>query len=165
MPCDTIYGLVGVAPDTEERIARIKGRPGEKGFLWLIGSAGWLPRFTDAALPPPLAGYWPGPLTLIFPRRGGGRIALRVPRDPLLAGLLRRLNRPLVSTSVNRSGQASLWRIGEIAAEFGAEVDLVVDAGDQEGRMPSTVVDLSTQPWRLVRPGAARLPLDIFPVE
>ena len=90
-------------------------------------------------------------------------MALRVPRDPLLAGLLRRLGRPLASTSVNRAGQAPLWRIREIVAEFEREVDLVVDAGDLEGRIPSTIVDLSVRPWRLLRPGAVRLPEELFP--
>ncbi len=170
LPCDTIYGLVGVAPDSEERIREIKGRGEGKAFLWLIASARWLPRFTDMALPPALAGYWPGPLTLIFPRRhgdhrGGGTVALRVPRDPLLADLLRRLRRPLASTSVNRSGQVPLGRIGEIVAQFEAEVDLIVDAGDLEGRLPSTIADLSVRPWRVVRQGAVRLPDDLFPVE
>ena len=69
MPCDTIYGLVGVAPDTEDRLRTIKGR-GERSFLRLIGSPDWLPGFTDVPLPESLRGYWPGPLTLIFPVRG-----------------------------------------------------------------------------------------------
>ena len=54
MPCDTMYGFVGVAPDTEARIRALKGRE-EKSFLQLIPSSDWLQRFTDFTLPEPLA--------------------------------------------------------------------------------------------------------------
>jgi L-threonylcarbamoyladenylate synthase len=165
LPCDTIYGLVGIAPDAEEPIRRIKGRGEDKPLLRLIASAAWLPEHSAAPLPRELEGYWPGPLTLIFPRRGGGTVALRVPRDPLLIELLERLGRPLLSTSVNRAGRPPLRRIREIVAGFGREVDLIVDAGDLEDRLPSTILDLTVRPYRLVRQGAARLPDELFTVE
>jgi L-threonylcarbamoyladenylate synthase len=111
MPCDTIYGIVGPAPASEARIRELKGR-GEKSFLQLIAGADWLERFGRLTLPPTLAAYWPGPLTLIFPA-GEGSVALRVPADSRLRLLLERLGRPLYSTSVNRSGQPALWRSAE----------------------------------------------------
>jgi L-threonylcarbamoyladenylate synthase len=194
MPCDTIYGLVGVAPDTEERLRRIKGR-GEREFLRLIASPDWLPRFTDLPLPESLKIYWPGPLTLIFPAkpstdaaggrtgaaggdaRGGrdasvqrdaaverevpgdsGTVALRVPRDPLLLSLMAELKCPLCSTSVNRTGEPPLWRIQEILEQFEDSVDLVVDAGDRPAGVPSTILDVSTSPFRLLRSGAVEIP-------
>lgn len=156
MPCDTIYGLVGLAPDTEARIRGLKGRE-EKSFLQLIGSAQWLPRFTAAALPQSLAAYWPGPLTVIFPARAG-TVALRVPADPLLETLLHRLDRPLFSTSVNRSGQPALFRIQEICVQFEAGVDLVVDAGDLPAKLPSTILDATRRPFRVLRAGAVTIP-------
>jgi L-threonylcarbamoyladenylate synthase len=156
MPCDTIYGLVGAAPGAEARLRVLKGRE-EKSFLQLIASADWLPRFGALALPEKLAGYWPGPLTLVFPLERGS-VALRVPADPGLRELLQRLDCPLFSTSVNRSGQPALWRIADILAEFEARVDLVVDAGDLPGRLPSTIVDLSRRPFRVLRQGALSLP-------
>jgi L-threonylcarbamoyladenylate synthase len=189
IPCDTIYGLVGTAPDTEVRLRRIKGR-GERAFLRLIASPDWLPWFTDLPLPESLKGYWPGPLTLIFPAKrspnpsveadasrsrkaapgendaiGGrdaigdsGTVALRVPRDPLLLSLMAELERPLFSTSVNRTGDPPLWRIREILEQFESSVDLVVDAGDRPAGVPSTILDVSTSPFRLLRPGAVKIP-------
>ena len=156
MPCDTIYGIVGPAPASQDRLRELKGR-GEKSFLQLIAGAHWLERFGELALPETLAGYWPGPLTLIFPA-GQGSVALRVPADPRLRLLLERLDSPLYSTSVNRTGQPALWRIADILEQFEAVVDLVVDAGDLPGRLPSTIVDVSRRPFRVLRQGALSIP-------
>ena len=156
MPCDTIYGIVGPAPGSEARLRELKGR-GEKSFLQLIAGPEWLARFGSLRLPESLSAYWPGPLTLIFPV-GQGSVALRVPADPRLRSLLERLDRPLYSTSVNRSGQPALWRVADILGEFEAAVDLVVDAGDLPGRLPSTIVDVSRRPFRILRQGALSIP-------
>jgi L-threonylcarbamoyladenylate synthase len=156
MPCDTIYGIVGPAPASRDRIRELKGR-GEKSFLQLIAGPQWLPRFGVPAVPEPLSAYWPGPLTLIFPTAEGS-VALRVPADPRLRLLLERLDRPLFSTSVNRSGQPALWRIADIVERFEAGVDLVVDAGDLPGRLPSTIVDVSQRPFRVLRQGTLVIP-------
>jgi L-threonylcarbamoyladenylate synthase len=156
MPCDTIYGIVGLAPDSEARLCELKER-GEKSFLQLIASPEWLARFGDLDLPASLAAYWPGPLTLIF-SVGRDSVALRVPADTRLRDLLERLDRPLYSTSVNRSGQPALWRIADILEQFEAAVDLVVDAGDLPGRLPSTIVDVSQRPFQILRQGALSIP-------
>lgn len=156
MPCDTIYGLVGAAPASERRIRTLKGRE-EKAFLQLIPAAEWLPRFTAAELPEPLRPYWPGPLTVIFPT-STGTVALRVPDDRRLRALMLELDQPLYSTSVNRSGEPALWRIDDIVREFGPSVDLVVDAGDLPARLPSTILDVTRRPYRVLRQGALRLP-------
>jgi L-threonylcarbamoyladenylate synthase len=156
MPCDTIYGIVGSAPASEARLRELKGRV-EKSFLQLIAGPDWLARFGELHLPKTLAAYWPGPLTLIFPA-GQGSVALRVPADPQLRALLEQLDRPLYSTSVNRSGQPALWRIADIVEQFEAAVDLVVDAGDLPGRLPSTIVDVSQRPFRVLRQGALSIP-------
>ena len=158
MMCDTIYGLVGIHPDSHRRIADLKEREAGKPFLVLIPDTGWLRRFTEEELPAALRGYWPGPLTLIFKSRDGGTIALRVPEDDLLRNLMRLLRKPLISTSANRSGEPPARRIDEIAGMFEAEVDLIVDSGDQEEGNPSTILDLTTAPFRLVRQGQLDIP-------
>ncbi len=162
IPCDTIYGIVGVAPDTEERIRDLKGSMEHKPFIQLIPSAEWLPDFTDLSLPESLRKFWPGPLTVIFPARKGGTVALRVPEDSLLQRLIRAIKKPLYSTSVNKSGQEPCWKIQDIKSVFSQDVDLVVDAGDLPGRRPSTVLDISSTPYRLVRKGVVELPKIIF---
>ena len=161
MPCDTIYGFVGVAPETEGKIRELKGRQ-EKSFLQLIPDLQWLPRYTDHGLPPELKSYWPGALTVIFPAKKAGTVALRIPDDPLLLKLMERLGRALFSTSVNSSGKPALWRIDDICSAFEERVDLVVAAGDRPQGVPSTIIDVTERPFRLLRRGAVELPGGLF---
>jgi L-threonylcarbamoyladenylate synthase len=161
-PCDTIYGLLGIAPEAEERLREIKGREEGRAFLQLIASPDWLARFTDMRLPDGLEKLWPGALTLIFPARSGGSVALRLPDDGLLLAVMKRLERPLYSTSVNVSGESELWQSKRIIVRFAGRVDLFVDAGDLPGRQPSTILDVTGRPFRLLRQGALRLPAGLL---
>jgi len=157
-PGDTMYGLVGKAPETDAALRSVKGRGEDKPFLLLLRDASWLSRLTDAAVPPRLARHWPGPLTIILPSRQGGTVAVRVPDSPFLASLLEQVDAPLYSTSVNRAGQPPLTRIDAICAEFEADVDMVYDAGDAPPGPPSTLVDASVRPFRVARQGALEVP-------
>ena len=157
MPCDTIYGIVGIAPVSKNRIKKLKGREETKPFLLLIRKE-WVSRFTKVDIEKYFLDLWPGPLTLIVPGLFGDSIALRVPDDERLQNLLSKLNEPLYSTSVNRSGQESLNKTKEIEIEFGSEVDLFVNEGDLKGGLPSTIVDISQKPFKMIREGAC--PID-----
>lgn len=161
MPCDTIYGFVGVVPEAEVKIRELKGRQ-EKSFLRLIPDLKWLPRYTGGRLPSELKPYWPGALTVIFPAKKTGTVALRIPDDPLLLQVMNRLGRALFSTSVNASGKPALWRIDDICSAFESRVDLVVAAGDRPQGMPSTILDITERPFRLLRRGAVDLPKGLF---
>jgi L-threonylcarbamoyladenylate synthase len=162
IPCDTIYGIVGIDPEADARIRGLKGRDEGKPFLRLAADASWARVLTGRAAPDRLARHWPGPLTLVLPARGGGTLALRVPAAAWLRELIAGLERPLLSTSVNRSGEKALWRVADIVAEFGPEVDLVLDGGDLRGAEPSTIVDVSNRPFRILRQGAFRVPPEDF---
>ncbi len=158
IPCDTIYGIVGVDPETEARIRALKGRGEDKPFLRLIDDAARTHALTGRETPGRLARHWPGPLTIVLPAAAGGSIAVRVPASAWLRTLLAGLGRPLLSTSVNRAGRPALWRIRDIVAEFGAEVDLVLDGGDLPDALPSTIVDATVRPCRVLRQGAFHVP-------
>ena len=158
MPCDTIYGIVGVAPASEDIIRNLKGRKETKPFLLLIRKE-WISRFTKMEINKYFLDLWPGPLTLIVPGHNGKTIALRVPDDIRLQNILSTLKEPLYSTSVNRSGYESLYKSYEIEKEFGSEIDLFVNEGDLEGGIPSTIVDISQKPYKLLREGAC--PIDL----
>ena len=153
MPCDTIYGIIGVAPDSENKIRELKGREETKPFLLLIEKE-WVPRFTKMKIDRYFLNLWPGPLTLIVPGLRGSSIALRVPNDNRLQNLLSSLNEPLYSTSVNKSGYDNLFKSYDIEKEFGSKVDLFVNEGDLEGGIPSTIIDISQKPYKLIRQGA-----------
>ncbi len=90
--------------------------------------------------------------------KDGGTLALRVPAEAWLRELIAGLGRPLISTSVNRAGKPALWRAADIIAEFESAVDLVLDGGDLPDAEPSTIVDASSRPCRILRQGAFRVP-------
>ncbi|MBN1686975.1 MAG: L-threonylcarbamoyladenylate synthase [Spirochaetales bacterium] len=154
-PCDTIYGILGCAPRTETRIREIKGRGEEKPFILLHATVESVLAAADTEVPAPLLALWPGPLTLIL-KAGIGKTGFRVPADSFLLDVLKRTG-PLFSTSVNRSGETPLWRIADITAAFGGNVDMIVDGGDLPGKRPSTIIDLSEKPFTILRHGAAEL--------
>lgn len=161
MPCDTIYGIVGIAPSTENTIRGLKGREETKPFLLLIRKE-WVSNFTPIEIDKYLLDLWPGPLTLIVPGNNGKTIALRVPDDDRLQNILSVLKEPLYSTSVNRSGYESLYRSDDIEKEFGSEIDLFVNEGDLEGGVPSTIVDISKKPCKILREGACSVDLTML---
>lgn len=168
LPTETFYALA-VNPFDPAALARLfalKARPPEKPVLVLIAGPEMLfqvVREVPAVAIPLMAAFWPGPLTLIFPARldlpplltgGTGTIGLRQPRQPLVCRLMANLGLPLTGTSANRSGQMSLTTAAAVAREFGDGVDLILEAGPCPGGLPSTIVDVTGVPPRLVRAGA-----------
>ena len=158
IPCDTIYGIVGIDPEADARIRRLKGRDEGKPFLRLVADPSWVRELTGREAPDRLARHWPGPLTLVLPARGGTALALRVPAAAWLRELIAGLGKPLLSTSVNRAGSPPLRRAADIVAEFGSDVDLVLDGGDLPDAEPSTIVDATSRPFRILRQGAFPVP-------
>jgi L-threonylcarbamoyladenylate synthase len=171
LPTETFYAL-SAHPFREEALRRLralKSRVWQKPILLLVANqemvhqaAGEVP---ESALRL-MACFWPGPLTIILPARpevsplltgDTGTIGVRQPAQAVICGLLRALGFPVTGTSANRSGAPPLTRAQEVAEEFGDGVDLILDVGPCPGGQPSTVVDVSRAPARLVRPGA--LPL------
>lgn len=159
-PGDTMYGLIGLAPQSEARLRRVKGRGEGKPFLQLIADASWIVRISDLPMPPRLLRFWPGPLTLVFPAREGGTAALRVPDSPFLLDLLRSLGQPLYSTSVNRAGSPPLLTMEGMRRELEGDVDAIYDAGDREAGAPSTLLDITRRPFSVLREGSLVLRQD-----
>ncbi len=157
-PGDTMYGLIGIAPDADSRLRAIKGRGEDKPFLMLIGEGSWVARFSDTEIPGRISAHWPGPLTVVVPARAGGTLALRVPDHPLLQKLLSEIDRPLYSTSVNRAGSPPIATVEEMRRELEADVDAIYDSGDQPPGAPSTLLDITRRPFVILRQGAVRLP-------
>ena len=158
MPCDTIYGFVCTTPEAEEKIALIKGREDNKRFIKLINSPNKLSSISNDKIDSRILSLWPGPLTLIVNSFIGDTIALRVPKDDFLTKILNILDVPIISTSVNKSGMAPLNKIDEIIDNFEKEVDLVIDGGDLENPVPSTILDVTKQPYRVIRQGKCIVP-------
>jgi L-threonylcarbamoyladenylate synthase len=171
-PTETVYGLGGDAT-SEEAVARIfaaKGRPRFNPLIIHLSSLEEaLPcaRFDERARA--LAGrFWPGPLTLVLPRRRESRIsllacagldtvALRVPSHPVAQALLRAGGRPIAAPSANRSGRLSPTAAAHVAEELGSRVALVLDAGRSPVGVESSVLDLAGETPVLLRPGGVAL--------
>lgn len=163
-PTDTVYG-VGVAasrPDRLPELFALKRRPPEKAIPLLVAT---LSQATAAAYVADerahrLADrFWPGALTLVLPANDGGPTqAFRAP-DHAVALALIGVAGPILATSANRSGEPDTLGADEVLIAFATQQDelaAVVDGGPVPGGIPSTVLDLSVTPARIVRDGPIR---------
>lgn len=167
-PTDTIYGIGcdALNRDAVRRVYEIKRRPESKPMIVLIHAIGALELLAAPISPHVaelLAACWPGPLTVILranadrvPWLAGasGTVGVRLPAHPFCRRLMEASGAPLLSTSANLSGEEYAGDIGVLARVFGAEADLLVDAGALPASPPSTIVDCSGTTPVLVREGA-----------
>lgn len=161
LPTDTVYGIaVKVStPGGIERLFRVKDRPPEKGIALLLGDADQadavgMPNSTSRRL---ADAFWPGPLTLVLPRRPGSNlpdvltdgvrtIGVRVPDHPTPRALAAAVG-PLPTTSANLSGAENSVDANMVIAQLGNRIDLVLNGGRTMGAVASTVVDCTgTEP-------------------
>lgn len=160
-PGDTIYGLTGIAPDTAGRLETIKGRDSARKMIRLL-TAEMLRDISDRKIPDAVFALWPGPLTCVITAKNNETVAVRIPDSFLLDSMLRRIGRPLFSTSVNRSGDEPMTSIADIVEAYEHSVDCIVDGGDLQGGLPSTILDLTVRPFRILRQGTFQVPRDLL---
>lgn len=166
LPTDTVYGLVARAADATAtaRIFSLKERSEGVPLAVLCASTEQALALTAVSDDPAVVAvarrWWPGPLTLVLPRRAGvdlmlgepaTTIGLRVPADARLQAVAERVG-PLAATSANRHGAAVAVTADEARAAFGDAVALVIDGG-RLGERSSTVVDATSAPWQVLREG------------
>lgn len=167
-PTETFYGL-GVDPFNVQAVQRLydlKGRsPQTSPILVLIRSRHELQALVSEITPAGerlMQACWPGPLTLVFRAAaavpavltaGTGTIGVRLSAYPDVLRVLEAIGGPLTGTSANRTGQPPAITAEEVERAFGADVDLIVNGGPTPGGLPSTVVDTTVRPPRLIREG------------
>jgi len=170
IPTETVYGLAADASSSAAvaRIFEAKGRPADHPLIVHLLPA-WLPDWA-AAVPPAAAvlaaACWPGPLTLLLPRSPrvpdavtGGRdtVGLRAPAHPLTEALLRRTGLAVAAPSANRFGRVSPTTAGHVVEDLGRFLDpardVILDGGPSPIGVESTIVDCTTDPPQLLRPG------------
>jgi L-threonylcarbamoyladenylate synthase len=166
-PTETVYGLGANALDPEavSRIFTAKGRPANNPLIVHLSEAKEALRVA-AAWPASAARlaehFWPGPLTLVLPKRpevpdvvtaGGATVAVRVPAHPVAQALLRAAGMPVAAPSANRSGYLSPTRAEHVLRGLDGRIDMILDGGPVTGGIESTVLDVTTDPPRLLRPG------------
>ncbi|MFA5469028.1 MAG: Sua5/YciO/YrdC/YwlC family protein [Sphaerochaetaceae bacterium] len=153
MPCDTIYGIVGLVDVSLEALVALKGRAEGKKFLQLTT----LEMAQSIAVEPideQILKLWPAALTVIIKNRQGGTTAVRVPADPYLIKLLERLQKPLYSTSVNLADSEPLNTFPTIVKLFKSKVGLCVKGDKKPTSLPSTILDITQKSYKIVREGA-----------
>ncbi len=170
-PTETVYGLGARALDRDavRRVFAAKGRPNAHPLIvHVLGedqakswAAEWTPLASELA-----SAFWPGPLTLVVAKSaivppevtgGSPAVALRAPSHPVARALLEALGEPVVAPSANRYQSLSPTRAEHVAASLAGEDVLVLDAGACPSGIESTVVDVRTDPPRVLRPGALSL--------
>jgi L-threonylcarbamoyladenylate synthase len=166
-PTETVYGL-GADAGNGEAVARLYAAKGRPSFNPLIAhvadvaAARRLARF-DAAAERLAAAFWPGPLTLVLPKRpdcgvadlalaGLDSVAVRVPAHRIAHALLAAFNGPVVAPSANRSGHVSPTSAAHVLADLRGRIDMVIDAGPCAVGVESTIVACLGEPT-LLRPG------------
>ncbi|HEX9963559.1 MAG TPA: L-threonylcarbamoyladenylate synthase [Allosphingosinicella sp.] len=168
VPTETVYGLAADATDAEavRRIYDAKGRPSFNPLIVHVdgvAQAERLAHFSDAARAL-AAAFWPGALTLVLPARDGGglaagvtaglpTVALRCPDHPAMQALLAAAGRPLAAPSANASGGISPTRAEHVLASLGGRIALILDGGQTDRGLESTIVAVETGGVRLLRPG------------
>ena len=158
-PCDTIYGLIGKIGPSEAKIRDIKGREDDKPFI-ILSTLELVDFISRTKIPGNIKSLWPGPLTLILESRIGGTVGVRVPDDKRILSLISELGSPIYSTSVNISGSRPLNLIEDIKAQFVDKVPLIIDGGDIVNALPSTILDITAKPHKILRSGALTVPDD-----
>ncbi len=169
---ETVYGL-GADATNGEAVARIFAAKGRPRFNPLIchysdADAPFAHVTANADARRLAAALWPGPLTLVLPRRadcpvalltGAGldTLAVRVPAQDTALALLRAVGRPVAAPSANRSGHVSPTTAAHVLEELGGRIDAVLDSGACPVGVESTVLDLSGKQPALLRPGGATL--------
>jgi L-threonylcarbamoyladenylate synthase len=166
-PTDTVYGLAA-DPFNESALTalyHVKGRPEEKPIAVLVAGHEDVERVVSSVPPlarPLMERFWPGPLTLILPAGPGlssvltaGRdtLGVRMPDHPVALALLRAWRSPLAVTSANLSGSPDLCTGEEVENVLGDRVPLILDGGRTPGGSPSTVLDMTSSPPRILREG------------
>lgn len=166
-PTDTVYGLGanGFNERAIEQLYLVKDRPSEKAIPYLLAKAAdlkWVAREIPDAARWLTAKLWPGGLTLVVPASarvpkrliaGGDSIAVRVPNHPTTRALIDAVGAPLATTSANLSGGSDPSNAQEVMMQLKGRIPLILDGGATRGNTPSTVVDVTTDPPRVLRVG------------
>lgn len=168
-PTETVYGL-GADATNGKAVARVfaaKGRPRFNPLIVHVASLAVCQQLAvlDAHASTLAQRFWPGPLTLVLPKRAGAglsdlvtagldTVAIRIPAHPVAQALLTAANRPIAAPSANRSGHVSPTLARHVETDLGSRVAMILDAGATTHGLESTVVTVTAAEIILLRPGS-----------
>ena len=167
-PTETVYGLGALATDelAVQKIFEAKGRPSDNPLIVHIGHKEQVFNYAtgiSADAEKLMDAFWPGPLTLVFHKIPGviarnvtpgvETVGIRMPDHPVALGLLRALGEPLAAPSANRSGKPSPTEAAHVHKDLDGLIPLILDGGQTGVGVESTVLDMTTVPPTILRPG------------
>jgi L-threonylcarbamoyladenylate synthase len=167
LPTETVYGLAANALNEKAvaKIFQIKGRPANNPIIVHIVSVEMAKRCVTAWPKPAeklARAFWPGPLTLVLPcakeipgivTAGGTTVGVRWPGHPFIQAVIRECGFPLAAPSANLSSRISPTNAGHVRQQLGEKICLIVDGGQSQVGIESTVLDLTVSPPHVLRPG------------
>lgn len=167
-PTETVYGLGALATDQHavQQIFEAKGRPSDNPLIVHIGNKEEVYNYVtgvNADAEKLMDTFWPGPLTLVFHKLPGiiaqnvtpgvETVGVRMPDHPVALGLLRALGKPLAAPSANRSGKPSPTEAAHVLKDLEGLIPLILDGGQTGVGVESTVLDMTSVPPTILRPG------------
>ncbi len=171
IPTETVYGLGanGLNPEAVANIFLAKGRPQDNPLILHIPEAGWLERYCENIPDTTYClaeQFWPGPMTMILPRKALvpdvvtaslDTVGMRCPAHPLCRAVIERADVPIAAPSGNTSGRPSPTNAADMLEDMNGKIDAILDGGPCAVGVESTIIDLTCQPPRLLRPGGITL--------
>lgn len=171
-PTETVYGLGanGLSADACRKVFEAKGRPEDNPLILHVLGLSGLAALTSGPVPPLAAAlvdaFWPGPLTVVVPaaghiprivRAGLETVAVRAPSHTVARALIDGLNGPIAAPSANLSGRPSPTTAQAVYQDMNGRISYIIDGGPTTVGVESTVVDCTTNPVTLLRPGGVSL--------
>ncbi|MDB6016507.1 MAG: Threonylcarbamoyl-AMP synthase [Pedosphaera sp.] len=167
LPTETVYGLAANALDARAvaKIFSAKGRPAHNPIIVHVAGLDMARRCVadwPATAEQLAQAFWPGPLTMVLPRSpevpdivtaGGPTVGVRWPSHPFIQAVIRECGFPLAAPSANPANRVSPTNAGHVRQGLGDKVRLIIDGGQSQVGIESTVLDLTVTPPRVLRPG------------
>ncbi len=171
IPTETVYGLAANALDEEavKKIFAAKGRPQDNPLIVHIDDFSTLEKIVEEIPPNAIKlaeAFWPGPLTMIFKKKdvipsvvsaGRDTVGVRLPEHTIARAIIYTANYPLAAPSANTSGKPSPTKAEHVLEDMNGRIPAIVDGGTSGVGVESTVVDITCDPPRLLRPGGITL--------
>lgn len=166
MPTDTVYGIIADATkeETIKKVFSAKERSFNKPLLVLVSDKNMLENLVSEISPKAeeiISKYWPGPLTILFPKKdevsdiltaSSHYIAIRMPNDKRLLNIIRKVNKPLISTSANITSKETITEVSQIEEKMKEKISYILDGGVVKNEA-STIIKIENDKIEIVRAG------------
>lgn len=157
-PSDTVYGLAVDATNSSAvlKIDKLKNRRADQKYSFNFSDLEMIKKFCNITSDQEriLKKYLPGPYTFILTKD----IAVRIPKNNIITDIAKVFGKPITATSANITGKSPATSTKNMDAKIYLASDLIIEKTDFEANNPSTIVDISTQDYKVIRQGAFKFP-------